>query len=279
MAESTTLFAELSIKELDDFRTVLLSAAEAASEKTLPLFRSRLDIDNKLTAGYDPVTEADRGAEKAIRDVISKTFPDHAIIGEEWDDKLTGSHFAWVIDPIDGTRAFVSGVPVWGTLIGVTYKGRAIAGLMAQPFTDEIYLASHGRSELLHRGQSTPLISSQATRLGLATLFTTSPGLFTGPGQRAGFDALEQEVQLSRYGTDCYAYCLLAAGHVDLIVEPRMNTYDIAALVPIIENAGGVVATWDGERPESGGDIIAAATPELMEAALSVIKRHLPADG
>jgi len=277
MAESTTLFAEVGETTLNDIRSVLLAAAEAASAETLPLFRSRLDIDNKLTSGYDPVTEADRGAEKAIREVIAKTFPDHAIIGEEWDDKLTGSHFAWIIDPVDGTRAFVSGVPVWGTLIGVTYNGRAIAGLMAQPFTGETYLASHGRAELIHKGQSTPLIASDATRLGLSTLFTTTPALFTGPGQRAGFDALEEEVQLSRYGTDCYAYCLLAAGHVDLIVEPRMNTYDIAALVPIIENAGGVVATWDGERPESGGDIIAAATPELMEAALEVMRRHLPA--
>jgi len=258
-----------------DIRRTLLGAADAAAGKTLPLFRTRLDIDNKYAVGFDPVTEADRSAETAIRAVIAEHFPDHAIIGEEWDNKDSDSPFAWIIDPVDGTRAFMSGLPVWGTLIGVTYKGRAFAGIMSQPFTGETYLASAGAAELTHQGKTTPLAVSATTSLADATLFTTTPALFSRPGHRAGYDAVEAEVRLARYGCDCYAYALLASGHVDLILEPGMNTYDIAALVPLIENAGGIVTTWAGERAEAGGDIIAAATPELHQAALAIMRQHI----
>ncbi len=258
-----------------DIRNTLREAVAAAAEQTLPLFRTKLAIDNKYAVGFDPVTEADRNAETAIRAVITKHFPDHAIIGEEWENKESDSPFAWIIDPVDGTRAFVSGVPVWGTLIGVTYKGRAFAGIMSQPFTGETYLAGDGKAELIHNGQTTELQASSVTSLAEATLFTTTPSLFSKPGQRAGYDAVEAEVQLARYGCDCYAYALLASGHVDLILEPGMNTYDIAALVPLIENAGGLVTTWAGERAEVGGDIIAAATPELHEAALAIMRQHV----
>lgn len=254
----------------------LLQASDAAAAKTMPLFRTKLEIDNKLGEGFDPVTEADRQAEIAIRDIIHAHFPDHAITGEEQADKApqNGSPYRWIIDPVDGTRAFMSGLPVWGTLIGVTQNDRAIAGLMSQPFTREAYLAIDGKSELVHDNKTTHLRVSDTTQLSTATMFTVTPALFSIPEQRAAFDAVEKKVQLSRYGVDCYAYALLAGGHIDLIIEPSMNTYDIAALVPLIENAGGVVSTWDGNRAEQGGDIIAAATPELRDAALEVMQEH-----
>lgn len=257
-------------------RTTLLDAAEAAASKTLPMFRTPMKIDNKLDEGFDPVTEADRAAEMAIRQIIVDRFPDHAIIGEEWENKQSDSPYTWIIDPIDGTRAYMSGVPVWGTLIGVTYEGKAIAGLMDQPFTGETYLASAGQAELIHKGKATKLHVSTTTDLDTAIFFTTDPTLFSKPGQRQAFDAVQTKSRLTRYSCDCYAYTLLAAGHVDLIIEPAMNTYDIAALVPIIENAGGVVSTWDGNRAEAGGNIIAAATPQLRDAALEIMAGHLP---
>lgn len=262
----------------EQLRECLLQAAQEAAAITLPLFRSELKVDNKLGQGFDPVTEADRQAEITIRTVVAQYFPDHAITGEEQPEKLAqnNSPYRWIIDPVDGTRAFMSGLPVWGTLIGVTHNDRAIAGLMSQPFTGETYLSVGGNSELLHNDKSTSLKVRATTDLASATMFTVTPALFSKPDQRQAFDAVEEKVQLSRYGCDCYAYALLAAGHIDLIIEPAMNTYDIAALVPIIENAGGVVSTWTGNRAEQGGNIIAAATPELRDAALEVMAKHLP---
>lgn len=267
----------MSVPTPNQLRECLLQAANAAARKTLPLFRSGLAVDNKLKQGFDPVTQADRDAERAIRDIITDHFPDHAITGEEHPEQLAqnGNPYRWIIDPVDGTRAFMSGLPVWGTLIGVTHNDRAIAGLMSQPFTGETYLAIDGQSELLRNGETTPLKARTTTDLSSAIMFTTTPALFSAPGQRAAFDAVEGRVQLSRYGCDCYAYALLAAGHIDLIIEPSMNTYDIAALVPIIENAGGVVSTWSGNHAEQGGDIIAATTPELRGAALEVMGEFL----
>lgn len=260
----------------DDLHQTLQDCATAAAARTLPLFRTRLNIANKQAEGFDPVTEADRQAEAAIRAVIEKRFPGHAIIGEEYDSKQTGSDFCWIIDPVDGTRAFMSGLPVWGTLIGVTYRGRAIAGLMSQPFTGETFIAAGGRGEWRHASEIRPLKARATTSLAEATLFTTTPALFTAPGYRQAFDALEARLRLSRYGCDCYAYALLALGQIDLVVEPAMNSYDIAALIPLIESAGGVVGTWTGGRAEQGGDIIAAATPGLRDAALEIMRQYLP---
>lgn len=255
-------------------RAVLLEARDAAAAITLPLFRTPLNIDNKLSDGFDPVTEADKGAEREIRAIIEKHFPDHEIIGEEYGRKQTGSPFSWVIDPIDGTRAFMSGLPLWGTLIALTFEGRAIAGMMSQPFIGETYLGLDNQTHWLRGDEQKSLRVSAVTALSNAVMYTTTPALFSGSGQRAAYDAVEEKVKLARYGSDCYAYGLLASGHVDLIIEPGMQTYDIAALVPIIENAGGVVSTWSGDRPEAGGNIIAAATPELRDAALEIMRQH-----
>lgn len=252
-------------------RTTLIEAAKAAALITLPMFRNSTTVFNKQQQGFDPVTKADREAELAIRDIIGKHFPDHSIIGEEHANKITNNPFTWVIDPIDGTRAFISGVPVWGTLIGLAHEGKTIAGLMSQPFIGETFLGLDGATTYQHGRQENSLSTSSVQKLEEALLFTTSPALFKGEQAKA-FAHLESQVRLSRYGCDCYAYCLLAAGHIDLVVENRLNIYDIAALIPIVQGAGGVVTTFDGGPPDQGGDIVAAATPQLHQAAMQIMR-------
>ncbi|WP_108460846.1 histidinol-phosphatase [Devosia naphthalenivorans] len=256
--------------DLATVEATLLAASEAAAAHTLPLFRTNLGVDNKLAAGFDPVTEADRGAETVIRAIIAKAFPDHAIIGEEWGSSGS-SDYTWIIDPVDGTRAFISGAPVWGTLIGFAHNGVAIAGLMSQPFIGETFLAVPGRASYERNGQTQPLRTSGETDLSAAKVFTTTPALFRTPELLAKWTAIETATRLQRFGMDCYGYALLAAGQADLVIEPFLNTYDIAALVPIIRQAGGAIACWDGSEPTGGGNVVAAATPELLEKALELV--------
>ncbi|UYO01399.1 MAG: histidinol-phosphatase [Devosia sp.] len=253
-------------------RSVLLKAAEAAASQTLPLFRTTLNVDNKLDAGFDPVTEADKGAETAIRAVIAETFPDHAIIGEEWG-RSGESRYSWIIDPVDGTRAFISGAPVWGTLIGFAVDGVAVAGLMSQPFTGETFLATPGRSSYLRSGAENANRVSGLEELAAARVFTTTPNLFKGE-HWSKWLAIESRTRLQRFGMDCYGYALLAAGHADLVIEPYLNTYDIAALVPVIREAGGHITCWDGAEPTGGGNVVAAASQSLLDQALEAINAN-----
>ncbi|WP_116654836.1 histidinol-phosphatase [Pelagibacterium sediminicola] len=257
-----------------EIAATLRAAADAARPLTLGHFRTQLAVDNKLASGFDPVTAADREAETAIRAVIGDRFPDHQIVGEEWDMKATGSPLTWIIDPIDGTRAFISGVPVWGTLIGLTRNGRAVAGLMEQPFTGETWLAAGGEASFIRDGTSQPIRTSAVTRLAAARLSTTTPELFSEP-HLAGWNAVRKASLFVRYGLDCYAYCLLASGHLDIVVEAGLKDVDIAPLIPIIEAAGGTITTWDGGRAEQGGTCVAAATPELHAEAMKVLREAM----
>ena len=250
----------------------LKQIAGVAAEQTLPRFRTISLIDNKYQAGFDPVTEADREAEKAIRKLINASFPDHGILGEEFGGENLDHSHVWVIYPIDGTRAFISGIPVWGTLAGLTIDGDAVAGLMAQPFTNELFMCDGDASWYEGPGGIRRLETRKTTELSETTLFTTTPAMFKDE-QRAAYDRVEQCVRLARYGTDCYAYSMLAAGFVDLVVETGLHPYDIVALVPIIEKAGGVITTWDGGPAEKAGDIVAAATPELHAKTLELLNR------
>lgn len=244
--------------------------AAAAAAETLPRFRQKGSVANKLVAGFDPVTEADREAERAIRALLGEEFPDHGILGEEHGRQEGDSRHVWVIDPIDGTRAFISGLPTWGTLVGLTIDGDAVAGLMSQPFTGELFWANGSGAYYEGPGGDRRLSTRPTGVLDDATLFTTTPALFKGEGRRR-YDALEAKVRLARYGTDCYAFAMLAAGHTDIVVDAGLQPYDIVALIPIIERAGGVVTTFDGRPAENGGDILAAATPELHAAAAAVL--------
>jgi histidinol phosphatase-like enzyme (inositol monophosphatase family) len=269
----TSVSAQLGGLDADLVRKTLLDAADIAGSITLPRFRQGIAVDNKWTVGFDPVTEADKEAELAIRKLLGDRFPDHSILGEEWEDKSGTAPFAWIIDPIDGTRAFITGVPVWGTLVGLTVNGRAVAGLMAQPFTGEVYLSLPGEAGYYRGGQHLPLKTSGVTEVSKAKLTTTSPDLFLREGRdlTRQWNAINSKVLTTRYGLDCYGYALMAAGHIDLVVEAGLKNVDICPLIPLIENAGGVITTWDGGPAEEGGNCVAAATPELHAAALALL--------
>ena len=245
--------------------------AAAAANETLPRFRQPGLVDNKLAWGFDPVTEADRQAEQVIRALIRETYPDHGILGEEFGLENADATHQWVIDPIDGTRSFISGMPLWGTLVGLTDDGDAVAGMMSQPFIGELFWCDGERS--LYEGPhgSRQISTSKIIDVADATLCTTTPAMFTDE-RKCSYDRLEGAVKLARYGTDCYAYAMLAAGSIDLVVETGLQPYDIIALIPIIEQAGGVITTWDGGPAEQAGDIVAAATHELHAAAVKLLR-------
>ncbi len=244
--------------------------ADAAKAETLPRFRSPLSVTDKGGQFYDPVTEGDQRAEAAIVAVIEASFPDHGILGEEHGSKGLDREFIWVIDPIDGTRAFISGVPVWGTLIGLYQNGRARMGMIDQPFTGERWFADGERS--LYRGPDGERVlrTSACESIANGILFTTSPHLFQNDDDRR-YREIERRARLFRYGCDCYAYALLASGHIDLVVENSLKPYDVGAIIPIVEQAGGVMTTWDGGRPEMGGYIVAAANRTIHAEALEIL--------
>ncbi|MGV1751902.1 histidinol-phosphatase [Agrobacterium sp. CG674] len=251
-------------------REFFFRLADAAKAETLPRFRTGIAVANKQDGGYDPVTEGDQAAETAIRSLITERFPDHGILGEEHGSVGTDREHVWVIDPIDGTRAFISGLPVWGTLIGFQSSGRAVMGVMDQPFTGERYFADGENAWYFGPGGDRQIKTRACETLSDAILFTTSPHIFT-PDEAKRYGAVEEQVRLFRYGVDCYAYALLAGGHVDLVIESGLKPYDVGALIPIIEQAGGIITNWDGGRPEGAGRIIAAGNRAVHEQALALL--------
>lgn len=245
--------------------------AQASGEAILPFFRSHLAVSDKAGKGaFDPVTEADRAAELVIRREIKAHFPTHGILGEEFGSDDTGAEFVWVVDPIDGTRAFICGLPVWGTLIGLKRNDSPVLGVMHQPYTREKFFGDGAKAWFKGPLGDRRLMTRTTTDLSDATLMTTTPALFKDD-KRAAYDRVEQQVKLARYGTDCYAYAMLAAGNVDLVIETGLQPYDIVALIPVIEGAGGVITTWDGGPATNGGDVIAAANRQLHEKALRLM--------
>ena len=248
--------------------------ATVSGQAILPFFRASFGTEDKAAGtarGFDPVTEADRAGEAAMRRLIRQTFPDHGILGEEFGAEATDAEYVWVLDPIDGTRAFIAGLPLWGTLIGLTRGGVPARGLMHQPFTGERFTGDGAQATWRGPGGQRKLMTRRCGGLDEALLCTTSPKLFEG-AEAAAYERIESEVRLARYGTDCYAYCMLAAGHVDLVVEAGLQPYDIVALIPIVEGAGGVVTDWDGNPAAGGGRVVAAGDKRLHEAALARLR-------
>lgn len=244
--------------------------AEAAAVETLKYFRTGSAVENKFDVGFDPVTEGDKRAEAAIRAILDAEYPDHGIIGEEYGVKNADRDHVWVIDPIDGTRAFIAGVPVWGTLVGLKADGRARMGFIQQPYLGELYVADGSASYLINKkGDQAKLQTRTHRRLEDAIMFTTAPPLYKGK-EHEGYERLERAAKLARYGTDCYGAAMVAAGHADIWIEPDLQTYDIVGVIPVIEQAGGVVTRIDGGRAEEGGTIIAAGSKALHEEAIAV---------
>lgn len=232
---------------------------------TLKYFRTPLSVENKASGqDFDPVTAADQLAETVIAQEIAARHPDHGLVGEEFGTRNAGARYTWVIDPIDGTRAYIMGSPMWGTLIGLLDQGQPIAGIMNQPFTGERFVSDGMTTELIERdGATRRLVTRRCPKLSDAIFATTHPDLFTTGQHKAVLGSVSQHARMSRYGGDCYNYCLLAAGFVDVILETGLKPYDIVALIPIIEAAGGRVTRWDGSAATDGGDVIACGDPEL----------------
>jgi myo-inositol-1(or 4)-monophosphatase len=259
-----------------DFAAFVDELARVSGDAILPFFRTALVAQDKNKGGaFDPVTEADRAAEVVMRRLIARDFPSHGIIGEEFGEHAPESEYVWVLDPIDGTKSFISGMPTWGTLIGLTHHGAACYGMMHQPFTRESFVGDGAAASwrgLAANGEKAErrLHVRRCATLAEAVVMTTHPGLLT-EGTLEPFQRVERETRLSRYGGDCYSYCMLAAGHVDLVIESGLKPFDIVALIPIVEGAGGRVTAWDGGPATQGGAIIAAGDARLHEQALKLL--------
>lgn len=252
-----------------EFAHELANAARAA---ILPYFRTENGVENKGVFDFDPVTLADRAAEDAMRKLIFSKRPNDAIHGEEFGIHEGNSGYEWVLDPIDGTRAFMAGTSTWGVLIGLYYEGNPLLGIMDQPFTGERWCGAPNNAHW-HRGiEQKPLITNQAALNENSVLATTDPFLFHGE-ERLGFETLRKIAPVTRYGLDCTAYGLLAQGTIGLVVESGLKLVDIGALIPIVENAGGIFTDWKGNRNPIGGQIIAAANPKIHEEALKALEK------
>lgn len=270
--------------------------ADLAAAQILPHFRTSLAVENKRategsgsepTAEFDPVTIADQRAEAVMRERIRAAYPHHGVLGEEHGLHVSDSGLTWVLDPIDGTRAFITGLPLWGCLIALFDGQEPVLGVMDQPWLKERYIGAHaagfsqsycleGERRADHpgatQGNRRTLKTRHCTRLSDAVMMTTSPDMFGTAAERAAFDELSAQVKMQRFGGDCYAYCMLARGMVDLVVEADLQAYDIQALIPIIQAAGGVVSDWHGNSARAGGQVLAAANPALHKLALAALQ-------
>jgi myo-inositol-1(or 4)-monophosphatase len=253
-----------------DFSTFVDRLAAASGDTILPFFRTALTVENKKAGGFDPVTAADRAAEDAMRALIRKTFPAHGILGEEYGGEHTDAEYVWVLDPIDGTKSFIAGMVAWGTLIGLMRFGEPVFGMMHQPFTRERFSGDGGAARYRGPAGNRALRVRACSGLDDALLFTTSP-LLMNEADRSAFRNVENAVKLSRYGGDCYAYCMLAAGQIDLIIETELKPHDIVPLIPIITGAGGIVTTWENGPAQAGGRIVVAGDKRVHAAALEML--------
>ena len=254
-----------------DFASFVDQLASASGDTILPFFRTALVVENKKAGGFDPVTEADRAAEQAMRTLIRKNFPDHGILGEEYGSERADAEYVWALDPIDGTKSFITGMVAWGTLIGLMRLGEPVFGMMHQPFTRERFSGDGGAAAYRGLNGKRDLRVRACASLGDAILTTTSP-LLMNEADRAAFGKVESTVKLSRYGGDCYAYCMLAAGLIDLVIETEIKPHDIVAIIPIVTGAGGIITTWENGPAQGGGRIIVAGDRRVHQAALAMLK-------
>lgn len=254
--------------ELTRFAMALAKASAAA---ILPYFRQNTRVDVKDGPVWDPVTEGDRAGERAIRQLIESHYPEHGIHGEEYGVKEARSPFTWVLDPVDGTRAFVCGMPTWATLIGLSHAGRPVLGLMNQPVVGEMFYGTPEGAWHEYRGETSAIATRKGVGLSRATVGTTAPELYRSEDNQRRFQALRAKAQLTRYGGDSYFFCMLAAGHLDIAMDCGLQPYDITPLLPIITGAGGAAAEWSGGDLMQGGNVLTAGSRELLDEALAIM--------
>lgn len=254
-----------------DLTRFAIALARASAVEILPWFRRNAEIDVKAGPVWDPVTEGDRAGERVIRKMIEERYPEHGIHGEEYGTKEGRSGFTWILDPVDGTRSFICGMPTWATLIGLNFEGKPVVGLMNQPFVGDMFYGNPNGAWLDHRGVSLAIRTRTGIDLSGATIGTTAPELYSGLDQR-GFERLRKKARLTRYGGDAYFFAVMAAGHIDIAMDANLQAYDIAPLLPIVTGAGGVYAEWTGGDAAKGGNVITAGSQALLDEALAVMR-------
>jgi histidinol phosphatase-like enzyme (inositol monophosphatase family) len=260
------------LAELDAF---LIELNAASAQVILPLFRADHGLEDKGgVRGFDPVTAADKGAEAAIRALIAARYPEHGVIGEEYGEDRPDAEFVWVLDPVDGTRAFIAGLPLWTTLIGLRHQGRPALGSIGQPYLDEVFIGHAGGSRLVARGQATPLKVRPCPKLTDAIIATTDPEACFDGAELGAWTQVRAAARLARLGCDAYAYAMVAMGKMDMVIEAGLKSWDIESAIPLIEGAGGLVTNWRGQPVgQNGGQIAIAGDRACLDEALVALKR------
>ena len=253
--------------ELDRYLALAIDLADAAGDAIRPYFRQPLAVDDK--PDLSPVTIADRAAEMAMRRLIAQRFPEHGIFGEEFGRERPDAEFTWVLDPIDGTKSFISGIPLFGTLIALLHGGRPVLGLIDQPISRERWIGAAGRPTIFN---GTPVRCRPCPALAAATVFSTSPDMFRGDDASA-HARVAAAAKLVRFGADCYAYGILALGCIDVVIEASLKPYDFSAMLPIVEGAGGVATDWQGAplTLASDGRVLVAGDRRAHQQALALL--------
>ena len=265
----------LKPEQIESLDTFLVELNRVSGEVILPLFRADHGRENKAALGeFDPVTHADKNAEEAIRRLIAEHYPEHGVIGEEHGEDRPDAEFVWVIDPVDGTRAFIAGLPLWTTLIGLRHQGEPVLGSIGQPYIGEVFIGHAGGSRVIARGQVHPLKVRKGLPLTEAIIVTTDPEACFNGAELGAWRQVRATARLARTGCDAYAYAMLAAGKLDLVVEAGLKSWDIEAAVPVIAGAGGFVTDWRGETiGRHGGQMAMAGDHELLNEALVALRR------
>jgi myo-inositol-1(or 4)-monophosphatase len=247
--------------------------ADTSGAVIRPLFRQRIDVAHKQGVhDFDPVTEADKGAERAIRDLLARGRPDDAILGEEYGEQKGTSGYRWILDPVDGTRAFITGRHEWGSLIALEQGGKPVLGILDQPVLGERFIGVNGAAYLSQGGKSQRLAVRACASLSDAVLCATDPGAYFTKEQLAAFLRVDRGVKMTRYGGDCYLFAALALGFVDIVIEANFQAWDVAALIPLVEGAGGIITDWNGGSAQSGKSILATGDRRIHDAALALLK-------
>jgi histidinol phosphatase-like enzyme (inositol monophosphatase family) len=266
------LHETLGSDRLDALDAFLIELNHVSAAAILPLFRADHGIENKAGPGaFDPVTKADKGGELAIRKLIADRYPDHGVIGEEFGEDRPDAEFVWVLDPVDGTRAFVAGLPVWTTLIGLRYQGEPVLGSIGQPHIGEIFIGHAGAARLISAAGERPLKVRACPDFADAIIATTDPVLFVGAEQEA-WRQVRQAVRLARLGCDAYAYAMVALGALDMVIETGLKSWDIESAIPLLAGAGGTITDWRGRTlGRHGGQVVIAGDPSVANSAVALL--------